>query len=149
MKRKRISSTPPTNTLLPRMRWEPNCVSLMIHGSLHLSPKLCFCMEGGIVMAVGVLLKTWLATVTNHKMRYDSHTKVYFSVKSKVFLIGRELPFHLVALPSATHGFQVAKLICTKLAEGKVLERPHGERFLWARARSACDTRQFSLHSTG
>lgn len=49
-----------------------------------------------------------------------------------------KFPFLLMALPPGTHGFQIAMFICPKLAEGKVLERSHGERFLWAR--SACDT---------
>ena len=58
----------------------------------------------------------------------------------EVFRIGRKLPFHHVALPSATHGFQVAKLICTELAERKVLGRSPGES-LWAR--SAYNTPHF------
>lgn len=58
-----------------------------------------------------------------------------------MFLIARKLPFFHVALPSATNGLQIAKLICIKLAERKVLGRSHGERVSWAR--SACDPQHF------
>ena len=149
MKKKGDSFIPPTNTLLSRMGCRLCCQLGDSWFPLHV-PKFCLPMEGRLWWLQGIVIKICLAAVKKKNlqmMEWFKHKRTVFlhKVKKEVFLIGRKLPLHLVALPSVAHGFQVAEHICTKLAEGKAHRRSHGGRFLWAW--SACHTHYFYLHS--
>lgn len=150
MKKKGRSLIPPTNTLLSSRGCRLCCQLGDSWFSLHI-PKFHLSMESRLWWLQGIVIKICLAAIKKNlqMVEWFKHKRTVFlhKVKNEVFLIGRKLPLHLMALPSVAHGFQVAEHICTKLAEGKALRRSHGERFLWAW--SACHTHYFYLHSIG
>ena len=127
MKKKGLSFSPPTNTLLSSMGCRPCCQLGDSWFSLHI-PKFCLSMESRLWWLQGIVIKICLAAIKKKTLQmvgWFKHKRTAFLHKDKkeVFIIGRKLPLHLVALPSVAHGFQVAEHICTKLAEGKALRR--------------------------